>query len=690
MAQFKQWFSQDFSEDIVVRHCESVMFTGDDKGAVVGVRLYDNGAAYSGGGTVTGAVKRIDSGLVALTGTLSGNAASVVIPAAALAYPGPIGVHIILAQGGSTTTILKAIYSVDDNNGSAIDPGTIIPSINDLITAINNAVASIPSDYSALLHTLAPDFSASTAYSAGNYVWYNGTLYRFTANHAAGSWTGADAVAAVVGNDLRDCRNAISTYVVHSEPYVVSIANYPDLNDLPVNSFMQFTTFNGVLHAPVAKPGYILSLSAKEGKAYGVFQLLLDTQSGWLYTRFKWAAQAYTEWYAIARNVEMYAIAEKLDNFLSPYVEGFKNKIQDKYLLPNGASIGTAADYAVTPFIPANPGECWVYEGRQNGGGLPNIVAYSDNNFSNPQILSFGAVNGRVIVFIPSGAKYVRAQAMTNYADRQPKFYHEHNVIYYDTNQSQSLRAYISAHITDASADNRYTVRLFAGNYDMGADFTSAELANTSFNGFKIPDYVSLEGVNGPEKTKLYCTVASEKISTINLGLCNNLKGLRITGENCRYAVHDDFGANDDGNTRIIEDCIIEAMNCSYGYAYGAGCRSGQKFIYKNTSFIGNNYEDRGYLMHSNTDFNSPVILEFFNCKFQSLNGHPERGFTLRALSNVQILNKCYINNSYCTGYELVVSNYNIVDWTIEGSANNKNVPVSTNNENFNLSFYDT
>ena len=206
MAQFKQWFTQDLTESIVVQHCESVMFTGDDNGAVVGVRLFDGGSAYSSGGTVSGAVKRSDGGLVPLTGTLSGNAASVVIPAAALAYPGPIGVHVVLTQGGSTTTVLKAIYSVDDNSGAAVDPGTIIPSINDLITAINNAVASIPSDYSALLHTLAPDFSASTAYAAGDYVWYNGTLYRFGTGHAAGSWVGTDATATVIGDSLSALR----------------------------------------------------------------------------------------------------------------------------------------------------------------------------------------------------------------------------------------------------------------------------------------------------------------------------------------------------------------------------------------------------------------------------------------------------------------------------------------------------
>lgn len=137
MAQFKQWFEQDFTDDIVVRHCESVMFTGDDKGAVVGVRLYDNGTPYSGGGGVAGAVKRSDGGLVALTGTISGNAASVTIPAAALAYPGPIGIRVVLTQGSSTTTVLKAIYSVDDNAGTPVDPGNIVPSYEELLGEID-------------------------------------------------------------------------------------------------------------------------------------------------------------------------------------------------------------------------------------------------------------------------------------------------------------------------------------------------------------------------------------------------------------------------------------------------------------------------------------------------------------------------------------------------------------------------
>lgn len=41
----------------------------------------------------------------------------------------------------------------------------------------------------------ARDFSTTRAYAAGDLVMYGGVLYRFTASHSAGAWTGSDAAA---------------------------------------------------------------------------------------------------------------------------------------------------------------------------------------------------------------------------------------------------------------------------------------------------------------------------------------------------------------------------------------------------------------------------------------------------------------------------------------------------------------
>lgn len=212
MAQFEHWFDQDFTEKIEIRHCESVMFTGDDKGAVVGVHLFNNGTPYSGGGTVSGKVIRSDGAEVALTGTISGNAVSVVLLESCLAVPGPIGVYVRLTANSQKTTVLSAIYTVQaTSTGTIVDPGTIISSVNDLIDDIQEAVASIPSDYSDLLAAIAPTFSSSAVYAVGTYVWYDGDLYRFITAHPAGSWNASHAVQAVFADEIFGIKSVLST-----------------------------------------------------------------------------------------------------------------------------------------------------------------------------------------------------------------------------------------------------------------------------------------------------------------------------------------------------------------------------------------------------------------------------------------------------------------------------------------------
>jgi hypothetical protein len=61
---------------------------------------------------------------------------------------------------------------------------------------------------------IASTFSTSTAYTANQYVWYDSgsgaKLYRFTADHAAGAWTGTDATEVKLGNDVSALKSAIN------------------------------------------------------------------------------------------------------------------------------------------------------------------------------------------------------------------------------------------------------------------------------------------------------------------------------------------------------------------------------------------------------------------------------------------------------------------------------------------------
>lgn len=51
---------------------------------------------------------------------------------------------------------------------------------------------------------IAPIFSVETAYSAGDYVYHDGHLYKFTTDHAAGTWSDLDTESAVVTSDLAE------------------------------------------------------------------------------------------------------------------------------------------------------------------------------------------------------------------------------------------------------------------------------------------------------------------------------------------------------------------------------------------------------------------------------------------------------------------------------------------------------
>jgi len=61
-----------------------------------------------------------------------------------------------------------------------------------------------------LLGSLAPAFSESAAYNAGDYVVKDGKLYKFTADHAAGAWTGTDAAEAQLAGDVSDLKEDLN------------------------------------------------------------------------------------------------------------------------------------------------------------------------------------------------------------------------------------------------------------------------------------------------------------------------------------------------------------------------------------------------------------------------------------------------------------------------------------------------
>lgn len=85
------------------------------------------------------------------------------------------------------------------------------------ILDLNNRVSQLEQsggggDTSALANKsdIATEFSATTAYTAGCFVYYEGKLYQFNADHAAGAWDPTDVVEANVTDQVVSNASAIA------------------------------------------------------------------------------------------------------------------------------------------------------------------------------------------------------------------------------------------------------------------------------------------------------------------------------------------------------------------------------------------------------------------------------------------------------------------------------------------------
>ena len=158
MARIESWFDQDIKKPVKVHHISGNVFTQDNLGNLIGVRVFDHGEAVTLSGSVSANVIRPDGGTVAVEGSLSENTASVTLPQAAYAYPGMIAVIVKLTSESVVTTLCAVTAIVyRSTTDVTIDPGTIVPSIQNLISQIEDAVSTIPEDYSALTNAFYND-----------------------------------------------------------------------------------------------------------------------------------------------------------------------------------------------------------------------------------------------------------------------------------------------------------------------------------------------------------------------------------------------------------------------------------------------------------------------------------------------------------------------------------------------------
>lgn len=132
---------------------------GDALADRFGVKVYRGKTPVQLEGICSGYFIRADGATVPLTnGVISGNVAYVTLTETCYAVEGVFGLAIKITNGSEKVT-LRIVDGVVSRTATdaAVDPGSVIQNIEDLIEAIEDAVASIPPEYDALVEAVGED-----------------------------------------------------------------------------------------------------------------------------------------------------------------------------------------------------------------------------------------------------------------------------------------------------------------------------------------------------------------------------------------------------------------------------------------------------------------------------------------------------------------------------------------------------
>lgn len=203
-----------------------------------------DGAQIALTGTVTASFLRADGAEVVLTGEIKGGAATVTLAQSCYAVPGRFDLTIFVTADGVKTGVYACTGGVrNTTSGTIIDPGQIVPNVDDIIAKqeelaqdVADASSAIESAQNAVSY-LAPVFSTSRTYAVGEYVTQEGALYICTtAVETAGAWNATNWQSVTFGGEVTGLKSALidlsikETIAGTGEIFVLSEAPITDVD----------------------------------------------------------------------------------------------------------------------------------------------------------------------------------------------------------------------------------------------------------------------------------------------------------------------------------------------------------------------------------------------------------------------------------------------------------------------------
>lgn len=195
----------ELNRPVTIKHLDGMFFSQDVKANRIVVNVVRGGVNESLSGSVSANIIRADGSTVVQTGSISGNVASVVMPSAAYAVPGAIAVFVKHTASGVTSTIAAVTgYVYKSTTDTIVDPGTVVPNINELLAKIADCDAATAACIAAT--AAAPVVDDTAGAGDTNKVWSASK----TAGEVSGLKNGVDTVDRLV-TDYKTVETPTST-----------------------------------------------------------------------------------------------------------------------------------------------------------------------------------------------------------------------------------------------------------------------------------------------------------------------------------------------------------------------------------------------------------------------------------------------------------------------------------------------
>ena len=208
MAQIETWLKSDLKQIVKVQELDGQLFTADNQANLIGVIVTDKGAPATLVGGVVGYVIRSDGETVIISGTASQNKAYIILPASAYVKAGPI--HIVIKLG-QTTLAACTSYVGQSTTDTIVDPGHVVPSLEELLAQIENCRAATTAANTAASNADTKANLANTAATAANNAASNATVKATQAGAAATAANNAASTANTAASNADQKASAANT-----------------------------------------------------------------------------------------------------------------------------------------------------------------------------------------------------------------------------------------------------------------------------------------------------------------------------------------------------------------------------------------------------------------------------------------------------------------------------------------------